>query len=75
MLEYAEEEEAIKFADTMRALQILGICLEFKKLPHEVKQEDRWTIELLSTALKAIKNKTEMEIKKREFLARNQNRG
>jgi len=74
MSEYAEEAEAIKFTDPMKELQILSICLEFKKLPHEVKREDRWTIELLSTALKAIKIKTELEMKKREFLAKNQGR-
>ena len=71
MSEYAEEEEAVRFSDVMQELRVLSICKEFHKLPHEVKEEDAWTIELLATSLKAIRTKTEMDIKKKEFIARN----
>jgi hypothetical protein len=56
-------------------LQILGICRELHKLPHEVKKEDIWTIDFLSTALKAVSQKRKMEMERQQWLAENRRRG
>ena len=74
MSEYAEEEEIVKYPEVMGILKIMGICREFHKLPHEVKEEDRWTIDMLSLAIRTVGKKTEKEMEKQRFLEKNRGR-
>jgi len=74
MVGCAEEEESNIYEDVMHNLQLIPICLEFHKLPHEVEEEDEWTLDLLVTSLKARANKHKMEMERQKFLAQNRTR-
>jgi len=44
------------------------ICSSLNVLPHQVKNEDKWTIDFLNIFFTAKKNREKMEKDKMEFL-------